>query len=287
MLKGSWKPFLLLWGWTLVYFLWQSINFTRSMRYQMLVYPTLAIIAAWAIVSIWDLGKQKEAQEKKSSRCVAERLSIFTGVVVLASTMLWAYSFSRIYTRPITRLAASEWIYQNVPGPIDIHIENNGSTYKQPLSYPLGTNLTFEKPVRMVIKNNASGKWFGVDLSHIVDPGNNPVEKTLLVTATDLTANPPQVASGTIRNSFGGNDDPRGGGYQVVFGQPIDSHLVIPTRSNSGFWSQALPLPWQVRLPFGFPGRMEIPPRRCPNPPDYCNPGKPIPLRSIPWNPET
>ncbi len=230
MLKGTWKPYLLLWGWTFIYFLWQSINFTRSMRYQMLVYPTLAIIAAWTVISIWQAGKQKDAEEKNTAGKWLKGLSIFIGATVLTATILWAYSFSRIYTRPITRLAASEWIYQNVPGPIDIYIENNGGTYKQPLAYPLGTNVTFEKPVRMVINNTVNGRLFGVDLSHIVDPSSNPMEKTLLVTATDHGAKPPQVATGTIRNSFNGNDDPRGSGYQVIFDQPLD---LIPGQTYS------------------------------------------------------
>jgi YYY domain-containing protein len=221
ILKGTWKPYLLLWGWTLVYFLWQSINFTRSMRYQMLVYPTLAIIAAWTIFSIWQAGTQKEVDEKRTAGKWLKGLSIFVGATVLVSTILWAYSFSRIYTRPITRLAASEWIYQNVPGPVDINIENNGTITNQPLAYPLGTEVTLEKPVRMVVTNKDSGNWIGVDFSHIVDPSGNSSEKTLLVTATDLSADIPVVASGSIRNAFAGSDDPRGNAYKVLFDQTI------------------------------------------------------------------
>ena len=37
--KKDWTRHLLLWSWTGVYFAWQSWNWTRSMRYQMLVYP--------------------------------------------------------------------------------------------------------------------------------------------------------------------------------------------------------------------------------------------------------
>jgi len=40
--------------------------------------------------------------------------------IVLVLTFAWAYAFSRIYLRPETRVAASEWIYQNVPGPVDL-----------------------------------------------------------------------------------------------------------------------------------------------------------------------
>ena len=230
ILKGKWKPYLLLWGWTLIYFLWQSINFTRSMRYQMLVYPTLAILAAWAVVSIWQAGTEKSETGKTRSGKWLKAISIVVGSVVLISTILWAYAFSRIYTRPITRLAASEWIYQNVPGPIDIHIQNDGGSYKQPLGYPLGTELRFDQPVRMVINNTGSGMWSGLDFSHIVDSSGNPAEKTMMVTAADLNAEVPAVAAGTVRNIFSSSDDPRGNAYQVDFDQPLE---IIPGHTYS------------------------------------------------------
>jgi len=222
MIQGNWKPHLLLWSWTLVYFLWQSINFTRSMRYQMLVYPTLVIIAAWTLVSLWDTGKKKEEEGHSRAGKTIKILSVFTGSIVLISSLLWAFSFSRIYTRPITRLAASEWIYQNVPGPINARIQNGEEVINQPLSYPLGTNFNSEQPVRMAFTVNQSGSLIGIDSSHIVDPRANPEEKTLLVTGMDLTGNSPGVVSGTVRNAFAGGDDPRGNAYQVLFDQPLE-----------------------------------------------------------------
>jgi hypothetical protein len=59
MLKGEWRKYALLWGWTLLYFAWQSLNFSRSMRYQLPVYPTLAIIAAWAIFALWSQRSER------------------------------------------------------------------------------------------------------------------------------------------------------------------------------------------------------------------------------------
>jgi len=42
-----------IWLWTIAYFLWQGLAWVRSMRYQMLVYPLLAIIAAWGLEKLW------------------------------------------------------------------------------------------------------------------------------------------------------------------------------------------------------------------------------------------
>ena len=43
---------------------------------------------------------------------------------VIASTLLYAFAFTRIYTRPVTRVSASEWIYQKVPGPFTVVVES-------------------------------------------------------------------------------------------------------------------------------------------------------------------
>lgn len=222
MVKGNWKPHLLLWGWTLIYFFWQSVNFTRSMRYQMLIYPTLAIIAAWAVVSLWQLGRQKREEGKAGSGKWIQGLSIAIGAIVLTCTILWAYAFTRIYTRPITRLAASEWIYQNVPGPINVQIQGAEGAINQPLSYPLGTTITSEHPVKMVVTAQEAGNLLGVDLSHIVDPRGSSENKTLVVTVTDLSENSSGSVSGFVQNPFAGGDDPRGSNYQVNFDLPFE-----------------------------------------------------------------
>src|SRR5262249_51002846 len=36
-------------------------------------------------------------------------------VFVVLGTFCWAYAFTRIYTRPHSRITASRWIYQNIP----------------------------------------------------------------------------------------------------------------------------------------------------------------------------
>ncbi|MCX8025724.1 MAG: phospholipid carrier-dependent glycosyltransferase, partial [Thermanaerothrix sp.] len=54
IIRGAWREHLLLWAWTGLYFSWQSLNFTRAMRYQLPVYPSLAIIGAWAVITLWN-----------------------------------------------------------------------------------------------------------------------------------------------------------------------------------------------------------------------------------------
>ncbi|HEY0872055.1 MAG TPA: DUF2298 domain-containing protein [Vicinamibacterales bacterium] len=110
----------LLWGWTIAYFVWQSLQLNPTMRYQLPVYPMLAMIAAWMIVRIADWRRI---------------LGFATGTVVLALTMAWAVAFLGIYLREEPRIAASRWIFQNVPAAANLQIQlPDGSSYNQPLA---------------------------------------------------------------------------------------------------------------------------------------------------------
>jgi hypothetical protein len=46
MLKGDWQTHVVLWLWGGFYFVWQSLQFNPTMRYQMPTYPILVIYAA-------------------------------------------------------------------------------------------------------------------------------------------------------------------------------------------------------------------------------------------------
>ena len=62
MLKGEWRQHILLWSWTAIYFIWQSLQFNPNMRYQLPVYPLLAMMAAWAI---FEWGRPRLSRMKR------------------------------------------------------------------------------------------------------------------------------------------------------------------------------------------------------------------------------
>jgi 4-amino-4-deoxy-L-arabinose transferase-like glycosyltransferase len=126
ILKGDWPQHVLLWLWGGFYFVWQSLQFNPTMRYQMPTYPILAIYAGWVLVQCWNFRRRKGKEvdiHAGVSRLAPSRwmrlVTVLIGAVVLIVTFAWALGFSLIYSRPITRVAASDWIYQNIPGPIN------------------------------------------------------------------------------------------------------------------------------------------------------------------------
>jgi len=95
---------LVLWVWATLIFLYQATRWVKSMRYSLTLYPIFAILAAYLLIRL--------------ARVPARRwrrvgLALMVGVVL--GTAFWAGAFISIYLRPHTRLAASRWIYANVP----------------------------------------------------------------------------------------------------------------------------------------------------------------------------
>jgi uncharacterized membrane protein/4-amino-4-deoxy-L-arabinose transferase-like glycosyltransferase len=88
--------------WVAVGFLQVGTQFVMAGRYLLPIYPSLALLAAWLLVGLLD-------------RPHLRRVAFGAGALTVAATLAWAVAFTAIYRRPNTRVAASRWIYQNVP----------------------------------------------------------------------------------------------------------------------------------------------------------------------------
>ncbi|HEX6306003.1 MAG TPA: glycosyltransferase family 39 protein, partial [Anaerolineales bacterium] len=159
----EWQRHILLWGWTGFYFVWQSLPNNPTMRYQLPVYPTLAIFAAWAVIALWDRWGGQGLSLK-----VGRLAALTLGAGVLVATGIYALGFSSIYTRPITRIEASRWVYQNIAGPINFQIRTPGGPYNQPLSFPRDYSITAGHPYTASFTAKASGVLDQVYLHEVV-----------------------------------------------------------------------------------------------------------------------
>ncbi|MCS6839287.1 MAG: DUF2298 domain-containing protein [Roseiflexus sp.] len=126
------------WAWIAFYFAWQGGQFVMTMRYYVLLYGLLIVLAAWGLLALWD-----RAQRAAGSRWrqIAWRAPL---IVAVAGTALWAFAFTRIYTEPHSRIQASRWIYQNIPP---------------------GSVITFERwddPLPLPIDGQNPGQYIGI-----------------------------------------------------------------------------------------------------------------------------
>lgn len=227
MLRKDWAQHLPIWGWTVGYFTWQSLLWNPMMRYTYLIYPTFCLIAAWFIFQLWDHRKGTIGGGQRIKPVWSRITAVALGAIVLVGTGIWGYAFSRIYTRPVTRIAASRWIFQNIPGPINLTIATaDGTDYHQPLAYPSSTLLLPDNPVSFDFTANASGELTDISIFRIVDSGNSPQQKEVTITITDAETNT-QLTSASVTSTFLPQKDVRGIAVDIPLQKPVslaDSH---------------------------------------------------------------
>ncbi len=217
MVRGEWRQHLLLWSWTAAYFGWQSLQYNPTMRYQLPIYPFLAMMAAWFVFRLagWNVRAFKRSN-------VSTVLAAMVGVGVLLLTAVWAFSFVSIYTRDEPRIAASKWIYQNVPAPINLQIQTSESgTYQQPLPFFSGMQIQPGIPYQAAFAAYADGALTSVLLPHVADFSLAGPQTLTLRVASAPDPLPEQVlASASVTADFAPRADPRGEAVSLVFAVP-------------------------------------------------------------------
>ena len=190
--KGEWKLHALLWGWTVFYFIWQSMQFNPTMRYEMPIYPLMAMMAAWLLVEL----AQSHALMIRNIN-LGKILAYTFGTLAVIASVAYSFAFVQIYTNPHTRVAASRWIYQNVPGPITVKIgQPDGSTVNQPIPFPYDGSLQPGSPVDFGFTAGIDGTISQIDLGYVLTPSE--VKGTMLL--INILADPagPPIATATF-----------------------------------------------------------------------------------------
>lgn len=87
---------------TVGFFLYQSTVALKTIRYFIYIYPFLAIFGGIALAAIWRIKQQN--------------LRIGLSIAAVTAIMIWPLMFNSIYMNNHSRVQASYWIYQNLPG---------------------------------------------------------------------------------------------------------------------------------------------------------------------------
>jgi hypothetical protein len=94
------SPLLLAFVWIILDFVYRGGNFVISFRYLLAIIPFLVIFASYGL---------------QQARTISHRFYYFAVALVFVGSLLWAVAFTSIYRTTTTRIAASDWIYENVP----------------------------------------------------------------------------------------------------------------------------------------------------------------------------
>ena len=239
IIKGEWRQHLLVWLWLAIYFGWQSMQYNPTMRYQLPIYPFLAMMAAWLAVQA---GKQwNEARRKIFFLFRPQVLLAVLGFLVLLLTAGWAVAFSSIYTRAEPRIAASRWIYENVPAPLNLHLVlPDGTTDQEPLPFFSGLTVQSGIPYRTVFAARQDGVLTAVSFGHLEDLTASGRQTITLTIASNPEPEPGQVlASATASVDFNSAGTQKGNALSISFAQPIaiqagqNYYLILETTGGS------------------------------------------------------
>ncbi len=177
----------ILFVWVLIYFGWLGRNWVTTMRYFLPIYPILTVLAAWGLVSL-----VRYARDHLWRR----RIAIALLVLVAAFSLLWSAMFTNIYRHLLTRVQATYWVWEHVPGDfamqvngaddpapiINIALENNGLGSRHVYDDAhLGTQHQFTAPV--------TGKVSAVYVDYMDDPQHDPDEEVVYFTITRVSDN--------------------------------------------------------------------------------------------------
>ncbi len=195
----------LLWLWTAGYFTWQSLQFNPTMRYQLPIYPTLELFAALAVVWLVDRGATATRLRTGRWLRLAGWAGLALGAAVLTATALYAFAFNQIYLRPMTRVAASRWIYENIPGPINLSGRTiSGEARTQILPFSEGVRLQNDAPYRAIF----TPRWDGTLDQVLLPRAEGQINLTQPVTFTVSLASADQpeaiLASASTRTTLNG-----------------------------------------------------------------------------------
>lgn len=111
--------YLLIVVWVGFFFAYQGGQFAKTMRYFLPIVPLLAILAAQMLVHGYDWTRARTRISGELRAGALPRVALYgvpaLGIAVAVGTLLYAFAFVGIYTRPLTRVAATEWIFANIP----------------------------------------------------------------------------------------------------------------------------------------------------------------------------
>lgn len=217
----EWAQHALLWGWTLFYFAWQSLQFNATMRYQLPVYPLLAMAAAWLLAHLWETGRRTTGHGPLFVRRLSFAVAVLAGVPVLTLTAAWAFAFTGTYTRTEPRIAASDWIYANAPGPLTLQFElPDATTARQPLPVPYGAALGPAAPYDLYFVARETGLLTGVTIAHAVDSAAAGVV-SLDLSLAPASAPEQLLGRASLSADFTRRDHPLGESYPLIFDAPV------------------------------------------------------------------
>lgn len=222
MIKGDWQKHVLIWSWTVFVLVNQSLTFVKSMRYIISIYPALALIAAWTIFKLFEKAGVSGVKLKSIPFNWRRMLAVSVTTLTIISTFLWAFAFLSIYQKPVTRVAASDWIYENIPAAINLHIEGaDGQKITQPVAYQNTAVISAETPYTYHFTIDQPAQLSVVEVENVLSQSSDTGLVSILATVYKINGEARTISgAGFLQSEFRGTSDSRGDLASIILDQP-------------------------------------------------------------------
>jgi YYY domain-containing protein len=211
--RKRWRDHLLPWLWATAFFIYQGTQWVKSMRYILPVYPFFILFAAYLLVNF---------KFRISNFKFQKKTALALATVVVIGTAAWAWGFTRIYARPVTRVAASQWMYENVPTAATLHYATESG--EGTLQMPLPADMPFSaQPTIWPFHLPVTATLTSVTLHHLADSNSSPSPETIRAAVTDDMFNAHVLAQAELTTNLE-QAGVRGGSYTFNFARaPLNS----------------------------------------------------------------
>ena len=108
----------------LVYFGFMGRQFSLYLRYFLPLYPVLAVLAGFALVDLLRWARERSPRLRSPWRQGAARGVPLLVASLLALALFLGLAYLNIYSRPVTRVEASRWLYETAPTGSVIAVEH-------------------------------------------------------------------------------------------------------------------------------------------------------------------
>lgn len=133
--------------WIIGLFAYEGTRFTKTIRYFLLIYPFLALASAKLLTDVENI------LSRKNNKLPLRFVPLFFYLTIF----IYPFSFLSIYTKPITRISASEWIFKNIPpGSILLNEEWDDAL---PISLPGKSSLVYDIKQIYMYDPDSVEKW--------------------------------------------------------------------------------------------------------------------------------
>ncbi|MGD2049712.1 MAG: DUF2298 domain-containing protein, partial [Chloroflexota bacterium] len=159
--RPDWAAHFLLVTWIGFYFLFMATRWVKSIRYFLPIYPFLTLMAGWALVELW----------KRAGRNTIKRIGVAILILlVIVPTLTYANAFVDIYRNPVTRIEASEWMFENVPSGATLLYEAEGHNKELQLPLRRFEFLPKSPPLFLQFVAPEEGTLTGFRFNYLSDP---------------------------------------------------------------------------------------------------------------------